>query len=58
MTDAPAAPPVHWKLVVDSRDPHAQADFWGAALHYEVEDNSAFVERLPSSSTAARPSET
>ena len=43
----PAAPvPVHWKLVVDSADPHAQADFWAAALHYEVEDNSALIERL------------
>ncbi|MFI6038707.1 VOC family protein [Streptomyces sp. NPDC051315] len=44
MTQTPA--PVHWKLVVDSADPHAQADFWAAALHYEVEDNSALVERL------------
>jgi hypothetical protein len=38
--------PVHWKLVVDAGDPHAQADFWAAALRYEVEDNSALVERL------------
>ncbi|MET7649820.1 MULTISPECIES: VOC family protein [unclassified Streptomyces] len=38
--------PVHWKLVVDSADPHAQADFWAGALHYEVEDNSALIERL------------
>ncbi|MEW2297663.1 VOC family protein [Streptomyces sp. NPDC006743] len=38
--------PVHWKLVVDAADPHAQADFWAGALHYEPEDNSAFVERL------------
>jgi hypothetical protein len=45
MTQTPA-PPVHWKLVVDALDPHAQADFWSAALHYEVEDNSALVERL------------
>jgi hypothetical protein len=37
---------VHWKLVVDSADPHAQADFWAGALHYEVEDNSALIERL------------
>ncbi|MFF8969831.1 VOC family protein [Streptomyces sp. NPDC014995] len=44
MTQTPA--PVHWKLVVDSADPHAQADFWAAALHYEVEDNSALIERL------------
>ncbi|WKX11673.1 VOC family protein [Streptomyces sp. NL15-2K] len=38
--------PVHWKLVIDAGDPHAQADFWAAALHYEVEDNSALIERL------------
>ncbi|WP_028805895.1 VOC family protein [Streptomyces sp. 142MFCol3.1] len=38
--------PLHWKLVVDASDPHAQADFWAAALHYRAEDNSALVERL------------
>ncbi|WP_037674363.1 VOC family protein [Streptomyces griseus] len=38
--------PLHWKLVIDSGDPHAQADFWAAALGYEVEDNSALIERL------------
>ncbi|MCX4995292.1 hypothetical protein OG481_16815 [Streptomyces longwoodensis] len=38
--------PVHFKLVVDCADPHAQADFWAAALHYETEDNSALIERL------------
>ncbi|MFF4760662.1 VOC family protein [Streptomyces sp. NPDC001292] len=42
----PAPAPLHWKLVVDATDPHAQAGFWAAALHYEVEDNSALVERL------------
>ncbi|MEV7285526.1 VOC family protein [Streptomyces sp. NPDC093252] len=47
MTDAPQAPgPIHWKLVVDCADPHAQADFWGAALHYTVEDNDALIRRL------------
>ncbi|GED85424.1 VOC family protein [Streptomyces sp. 6-11-2] len=49
MTPTPtgAAPaPLHWKLVIDAADPHAQADFWAAALHYEVEDNSALIERL------------
>ncbi|MEV7029449.1 VOC family protein [Streptomyces sp. NPDC093272] len=44
MTQTPA--PLHWKLVIDARDPHAQADFWATALHYTAEDNSAFVERL------------
>ncbi|MBX9396225.1 hypothetical protein K4749_22155 [Streptomyces sp. TRM72054] len=41
-----ASSPVHWKLVIDANDPHAQADFWAAALGYEVEDNSALIERL------------
>ncbi|MFF3616062.1 VOC family protein [Streptomyces sp. NPDC002580] len=45
-TPVPAPTPVHWKLVIDSADPHAQADFWSAALGYTVEDNSAFIERL------------
>ncbi|GAB2877197.1 VOC family protein [Streptomyces deserti] len=44
MTQAPA--PLHWKLVIDAGDPHAQADFWAGALHYEVEDNSALIEKL------------
>ncbi|WP_369272799.1 VOC family protein [Streptomyces sp. R11] len=50
MTQAPkstsAPTPLHWKLVVDSANPQSQADFWAAALHYEVEDNGAFIERL------------
>ncbi|MDT0387550.1 VOC family protein [Streptomyces sp. DSM 41921] len=47
MTQTPAPPvPVHWKVVIDAGDPHAQADFWAAALRYEVEDNSALIERL------------
>ncbi|MEU9283222.1 VOC family protein [Streptomyces sp. NPDC048275] len=45
MTHTPPQP-VHWKLVIDAADPHAQADFWAAALGYTVEDNSTFVERL------------
>ncbi|MEU5100378.1 VOC family protein [Streptomyces sp. NPDC020996] len=44
--DTRPAGPVHFKLVVDSGDPHAQADFWAAALGYEAEDNSALVRRL------------
>ncbi|MGW1170416.1 VOC family protein [Streptomyces sp. NPDC001153] len=43
-SEAPA--PLHWKLVIDAADPHAQADFWAAALHYTAEDNSALVNRL------------
>ncbi|MEU3841699.1 VOC family protein [Streptomyces sp. NPDC028635] len=43
-TTAPA--PVHFKIVIDAADPHAQADFWAAALHYAVEDNAALIEQL------------
>ncbi|WP_438292307.1 VOC family protein [Streptomyces sp. HUAS TT7] len=39
---------LHWKLVVDAADPHAQADFWAAALGYTVEDNSVLINRLRS----------
>ncbi|MGP4044826.1 VOC family protein [Streptomyces sp. 2A115] len=46
MTLTPQPQPLHWKLVIDSADPHAQADFWAAALHYLVEDHSALIERL------------
>ncbi|HEV2784521.1 MAG TPA: VOC family protein [Actinophytocola sp.] len=35
-----------WKLVIDSRNASALADFWAAALEYEVEDPSALVEQL------------
>ncbi|MEV6959009.1 VOC family protein [Streptomyces sp. NPDC051207] len=38
--------PVHWKLVIDAADPHAQADFWAAALHYALEDNSPLIDKL------------
>ncbi len=37
---------LHWKLVIDAHDPHAQADFWAAALGYEVEDHSALIGKL------------
>ncbi|MFM9369267.1 VOC family protein [Streptomyces sp. Da 82-17] len=37
---------LQWKIVVDSVDPHAQADFWAAALGYTVEDNSPLIEQL------------
>ncbi|WAX78528.1 VOC family protein [Streptomyces sp. KMM 9044] len=56
MTQPPASPapegptdsaaPVHWKLVIDTADPHAQADFWAAALGYTVEDHSALIGKL------------
>ncbi|HET6856400.1 MAG TPA: VOC family protein [Streptomyces sp.] len=37
---------LHWKLVIDATDPHAQADFWAAALGYLAEDNNGLIERL------------
>ncbi|MGW4050990.1 VOC family protein [Streptomyces sp. NPDC004779] len=38
--------PLHWKLVVDCADPHAQAAFWAAALRYEEEDHGVLVGKL------------
>lgn len=38
--------PLSWKLVIDSTNAPALADFWAAALGYEVEDPSALIERL------------
>ena len=37
---------LHWKLVVDSTDAPALADFWAAALEYVAEDPTALVEQL------------
>ncbi|WP_324605165.1 VOC family protein, partial [Streptomyces sp. NRRL WC-3549] len=37
---------LHWKLVIDAGDPHAQADFWAETLGYEVEDNSPLIGEL------------
>ncbi|MFF0298248.1 VOC family protein [Kitasatospora sp. NPDC004614] len=35
-----------WKLVVDSADASAIAEFWAAALEYEVEDPTALIDSL------------
>jgi hypothetical protein len=35
-----------WKLVIDSTNASALADFWAAALEYEVEDPSALIKQL------------
>jgi hypothetical protein len=35
-----------WKLVIDSADAPALADFWAAALEYEVEDPGALITQL------------
>ncbi|NIZ93641.1 VOC family protein [Kineococcus rubinsiae] len=37
---------LHWKLVVDCTDAPALAEFWAAALEYEVEDPTALVDQL------------
>ncbi|MET7908219.1 VOC family protein [Streptomyces avermitilis] len=37
---------LHWKLVIDTQDALALADFWAAALDYEVEDNSDLIAGL------------
>jgi hypothetical protein len=35
-----------WKLVIDSTNAPALADFWAAALEYEMEDPSGLIEQL------------
>ncbi|WP_194820045.1 VOC family protein [Nocardia sp. XZ_19_385] len=35
-----------WKLIIDSGNAPVLADFWAAALEYEVEDPSALIEQL------------
>ncbi|MFC5924430.1 VOC family protein [Micromonospora vulcania] len=35
-----------WKLVIDSANAPVLADFWAAALEYEVEDPSALITQL------------
>ncbi|CAM3329254.1 VOC family protein [Stackebrandtia soli] len=37
---------LNWKLVIDTKNAPALADFWAAALGYEVEDPSALIEQL------------
>ncbi|HEY5822018.1 MAG TPA: VOC family protein [Propionibacteriaceae bacterium] len=37
---------ITWQLTIDSADPHTQADFWAAALGYQVEDNSELIAGL------------
>lgn len=38
--------PLGWKLVIDSTNAPALADFWAAALEYEVEGPSALISQL------------
>ena len=37
---------LHWMLVIDARDASTLADFWAAALEYEVEDHGALIGNL------------
>jgi hypothetical protein len=37
---------LHWKLVIDTRDAPTLADFWAAALEYDVEDQSTLIGNL------------
>lgn len=37
---------LNWKLIIDSKNAAALADFWAAALEYEVEDPTALIEQL------------
>jgi hypothetical protein len=37
---------LHWKLVIDTYDAATLADFWAAALEYEVEDQSDLIANL------------
>ena len=39
------APPTI-QICVDAADPHAQARFWAATLHYELEDHHDQIEQL------------
>lgn len=38
--------PLNWKLVIDAENAPILADFWAAALDYEVEDPSALITQL------------
>ena len=38
--------PINVQMTFDSSDPHAQAQFWGAALGWEVEDADGFIRKL------------
>ena len=37
---------LHWKLVIDTHDAPALADFWAAALEYEVENQDELIKNL------------
>ena len=41
-----------FQVCIDCADPHLLARFWAAALGYEVEDNTALIERVLGASLA------
>ncbi len=40
------AAPLSFQVTFDAVDPHAQARFWAAVMHYEVEEQDGFVRGL------------
>jgi hypothetical protein len=38
--------PQHWTLTIDAADAPKIADFWAAALEYEVEDQTILIDQL------------
>ncbi|MFA9447155.1 VOC family protein [Egicoccus sp. AB-alg6-2] len=38
--------PIGFQVTFDANDPHAQARFWAAALHYELEADDTMIRRL------------
>jgi hypothetical protein len=49
-----AADPPTIQISIDAADPHAQARFWAAALHYELEDHHEQIEQLLAAGAATR----
>lgn len=45
--------PISFQVTVDCRDPHALARFWAAALHYELERDTAFIRGLLDAGTVS-----
>lgn len=50
--------PTNTQLTVDCDDPHAQAEFWAAALGYRIEDTHDLVEAVLAAGYAERERDT
>ncbi|HSK24090.1 MAG TPA: VOC family protein [Egicoccus sp.] len=46
--------PIGFQITVDAIDPHAQARFWAAALHYHLEADDTFIRQLLDEGVATR----